>query len=149
MDTIIDLQVDEAPLIVKKGVSKDKCVSCNQVVHDSENPVMNSLNKYQDLADRYKLKSLQEITSKLGIGSFSRILSNIEPESLIEDNFSPALTKKKLATSNNVNLPQIPNYGTSITNNNLNNAIQDELDKKIVRGSNLIKSVEKLYNSSK
>jgi hypothetical protein len=143
------LQVDEAPLIVKKGVSKDKCVSCNQVVHDSDNPVMNSLNKYQDLADRYKLKSLQEITSKLGIGSFSRILSNCEPESLIEENFTPETKKKLVSNHNNVNLPQIANYGVSITNNNLNNVIQEELDKKIVRGSNLIKSVEKLYNAEK
>jgi transcriptional regulator CtsR len=176
VDTIIDLQLDEAPLIVKKGALKDKCVSCNQNLPENDGPLISSINKYNEIADRYKLKNIQEITNKLGMGSFSRILGNCQPETIVDDlsinpNI-PMMTKYKksmhVLSENNINLPDISPLKTNndkitttayskneilntvngpVTEKKMimNNIIHGELEKKTLRGENLIKSVDKLY----
>lgn len=178
VDTIIDLQLDEAPLIVKKGALKDKCVSCNQNLPDNDGPLMSSINKYNEIADRYKLKNIQEITNKLGMGSFSRILGNCQPDTIIDDlsmGVMPLTTKyvykKPMQTDSNqnpnINLPDIsplktnndklfPSKNEILNTVNgpvsekkmiMNNIIHGELEKKALRGENLIKSVDKLYGA--
>lgn len=41
VDTLIDLQLDDAPLLVKKSIQADKCGSCNQFIPVSQNQVNN------------------------------------------------------------------------------------------------------------
>lgn len=48
VDTIIDLQMDEAPLIVKKNLNNvEKCASCNQVLPQLNSPVYHSSDKFR------------------------------------------------------------------------------------------------------
>ena len=39
VDTLIDLQMEDAPLILKKSVLGDKCGSCNQYIQDKTNNI--------------------------------------------------------------------------------------------------------------
>ena len=52
VDTLIDLQMEDAPLILKKGVFGDKCGSCNQYVQDKNNN-MSQFNLSQYNASQY------------------------------------------------------------------------------------------------
>ena len=44
VDTLIDLQMDDAPLITKKTVAGEKCASCNQVKNNNNTGGMNTFN---------------------------------------------------------------------------------------------------------
>ena len=99
MDTIIDLQIDEAPLLVRNeksfGVGKVKCLTCNQIVRDTEdlnasllfeNHMENSQNNGSKLFSFGKLNST---TLKCGAGGYSRYLANLD------NNISEEINKKK------------------------------------------------------
>ena len=43
VDTLIDLQLDDAPLLVKKTAQADKCGSCNQIIPNSQNSHGNAI----------------------------------------------------------------------------------------------------------
>ena len=105
--------MEEAPLIMKKGAQNDKCGSCNQVVPHNHNlnstqtnyngkNALSSLTTTEDNS-RYKLRAIQDISNKFGIGSYSRILNNINTDTLNED----LKTNNKNSLSNSVNLPNI------------------------------------------
>ncbi len=131
VDTIIDLQLDDAPLIMKKSALGDKCGSCNQIIVEGS-PVQNSIMKYNEIADRYKLKNIHEIATKFGMGSYSKILNNIQTETLLDDlaisniqnsaSSNSKFKKQLILNMNNdsslmVNLPDIY-YKTEKNNNN-------------------------------
>ena len=64
VDTIIDLQMDEAPLIVKKNLNNvEKCASCNQVLPQMNSPMYYSNDKFR--STRYNVSNkLPEINEK-------------------------------------------------------------------------------------
>jgi len=129
VDTLIDLQMEEAPLIVKKSIMGDKCGSCNQVLLNQANssiagnyhihvPQSNSVNfgmNYNGVSNnnnmidennntRYKLRTIQDNSNKYGTGSYSRILTNINAETL-NDDLKPGM--KNYMNSTSVHLPGI------------------------------------------
>ena len=63
VDTIIDLQMDEAPLIVKKNMKNiEKCASCNQVLPQT-NAMYYSTDKFR--STKYNIKEkLPDILEK-------------------------------------------------------------------------------------
>ena len=87
--------MEEAPLItVKKGAQADKCGSCNQIV--LQNPSItqstfgqhighNLANCVSEDSSRFKLRAIQDISNKFGTGSYSRILNNINTDTLNEE----------------------------------------------------------------
>lgn len=133
VDTLIDLQMEEAPLIVKKpfgAQAREKCASCNQVVLNSiineegfndeiNNGSSHNKHNMTVMPQKFKFKNVQESCYKFGAGSYSRYLSSI-------DNVNDDLRYNK-----SVHLPEINsnknnnrklNYGGN-NNNNINNHI--------------------------
>lgn len=129
--------MEEAPLIVKKSIMGDKCGSCNQVVLNNTNPSSfgnyhinvptnnsatfgvnynNGINVNTEENARYKLRTIQDNSNKYGTGSYSRILTNVNPETLNEE-LKPAL--KNQMNSTNLQLPGI-NRNVSIDKKKLN-----------------------------
>jgi len=165
VDTLIDLQMEEAPLLVKKsmGGGGEKCASCNQVVLNSsiineeinENPNNKNISMTV-LPQKFKFKNVQESFYKFGAGSYSRYLS------CIDNNFIDDLKSNK-----NVHLPEINSNRTSrkfnniigseiktknkyleeFTEKNYNSMINEELEKKVINPENLIKTANKLFES--
>ena len=105
--------MEEAPLIiVKKGAHNDKCGSCNQYVPLNANATQTSFNQqmglfgnsYTEDNSRFKLRAIQDISNKFGTGSYSRILNNINTDTLNED-----LKSNFKMVSNSLQLPHIRN----------------------------------------
>ena len=115
VDTLIDLQLEDAPLIIKKGILGDKCGSCNQVINNGQqtnsqqsytiNVPSNSSNlKVNDENSRHRLRKIQDNSYKYGTGSYSRVLSNANPSTLndelqLKSNQSKHYSKTKETTS--------------------------------------------------
>ena len=107
VDTLIDLQMEEAPLLVKKSIyfgsnnnsnnDKEKCASCNQFILNStiilEEPNNNnctnnfhSCNTNRETNNnlnntsqiKFKFRNAQENCYKFGAGSYSRYLNGID-----------------------------------------------------------------------
>ena len=104
VDTLIDLQMEEAPLIVKKPFNpntgnineREKCASCNQMIYYNTNSVImeeqhchthsygnnNSYNSNNFNSNpnstKFKFKNVQENCYKFGAGSYSRYLNSID-----------------------------------------------------------------------
>lgn len=177
---MIDLQLEDAPLIVKKGMMGDKCASCNQVlVNNNANssngsylinlPANNPSGSNQggEENNRYKLRTIQDNSYKYGTGSYSRVLSNANPSTLNEDlRLKNNGSRHFINTS--VQLPDIANSSSSRKgmgetpmrrkdwslqrddkkDNSYGNMINEEFDKRIVKGDNLIKASNKYYNEN-
>lgn len=159
---MIDLQIEEAPLILKKGIGPDKCVSCNQVVHTEHlSPVQNVM-RYNEYPDSYrtKLKNYQDVSNKLGVG-YSKLLSYCQADTFVDESASSKSRKNAHSVNISVHLPQIStieakkggNMNTStninsisINGEKLNTLIVGELDRKGLKGESLIKAADKLYN---
>jgi len=166
VDTLIDLQMEEAPLIVKKtlgSTGNEKCASCNQFVMNTTLINEENLNetKYHNTnsTQKFKFKNVQESCYKFGAGSYSRYLSSIEN------------VNEEIRNNRSVQLPEINNNNktakkfnyipTGISEaklknkileeysdkNYLNTIINEELEKKIVNPENLIKTANKLYET--
>jgi hypothetical protein len=202
VDTLIDLQIDDMPLLVKKGAGgNEKCASCNQCIpqnhcsnngcgnsnqqqqnayYQSTSPIVTTLSRYNDMSERYKLKNIHELSNKLGVGSYSRILNNVQVDTLLDDlavnntiTPNPASFHKNRKgvgqsgsmtniSTNLVNLPDINKNDKTgkVSNNNsviytgttstkhvsMSPDIQSHLEKKIVKGEHILKSVDKLYS---
>jgi hypothetical protein len=181
VDTIIDLRLDDAPLIVKKGFNGDKCVSCNQLINSTNlvnSPSSVTIANYSEFNDRHKIKNIQDISNKYGLGSYSRILSNFQPDSIIEDLTVNQSKSRKNAHS--VHLPDIDtnsnvksnmeyrskrgdpnghiNNNGSVTLTPGKNTLDNSLDRKInslifqmekknMKGGEIIRSVDKIYDT--
>lgn len=131
MDTLIDLQLEEAPLILKKGgMGLDKCGSCNQILQkDSNNSYnnfisnsnhMKSTSPDPNLLSKFQLKNIQDTSAKLGFASYSRFISHLDSEEDLN-----SITKQKLTynsiNSNSINLPDIVLRG-NMTNSTIGNS---------------------------
>ena len=125
VDTLIDLQLEDAPLLVKKGILGDKCGSCNQVLNSNQqnNPTpgyminlpaqsTKQINQNNDENIRYKLRKIQDNSYKYGTGSYSRVLTNSNPALLSED-LNLKTSNGKHFINNSVHLPDINNIGIS------------------------------------
>ncbi len=118
------MQLEEAPLIVKKGMLGDKCASCNQILQFNPNNSNTStytinVSNTQQVSNnpedngRYKLRTIQDNSYKYGTGSYSRVLSNANPSTLNDDlKLKTNNSKKYINTS--VQLPDI-NNNTALT----------------------------------
>ena len=142
--------MEEAPLIIKKGAQADKCGSCNQMIPINPNMTQPSfspmkfgmINSVSEDNSRFKLRAIQDISNKFGTGSYSRILNNINTETLNED-----LKANLKSVTNSVHLPNIK-YKSSVNSprrknmslvkieevNEKNNVMEEE--KKISAESN-------------
>jgi len=176
VDTLIDLQMEEAPLIVKKplggGAGNHKCASCNQLVLNTmfineDNLIEATVKNHNTtiIPSKIKFKNVQESCYKFGAGSYSRYLTNM-------DNVNEELRVTKLNTHHLPEINSNKNINTSkkfnsVVNNNvlpegklknkmleelneknyLNTMLNEELDKKIINPDNLIKTANKLYES--
>lgn len=175
VDTLIDLQLEDAPLIVKKGILGDKCGSCNQNLNNSVQG--NSLtsgytskkkNQNNDDNTRHQLRKIQDNSYKYGTGSYSRVLGHVNPNTINEElQLRNSHSKNYINTS--VHLPEINNSTISYRkgmgetpnhrkkewslNNEDNkdlsvgNGLTEEFDKKIVKADQLIKASIKYYDN--
>ncbi len=174
VDTLIDLQMDDTPLLLKNsmtGNGNKKCASCNQYLNNERNGNgNNNMNINMNCMDdecrigmtnnngsssiKYKFRSIQDNSNKFGTGSYSRHLANIDNEDL--------------RGKYNINLPNIPeknisgnlNIKKNLTGNNFykakinetiekrfNSMIDVELEKSFVNPDNFIKTANKLYDN--
>jgi len=95
VDTIIDLQIDEAPLIVRNqnnynfNNNYDKCMSCSQYIRDSEDPnaslfssgLENSKSNKTLNTNTFQFQKFNNTTLKCGTGGYSRYLENLPENS--------------------------------------------------------------------
>jgi hypothetical protein len=178
VDTLIDLQMEDTPLIIKKSMTGNcnkKCASCNQniIIEKNVNSIMedenrntcnsvSSINNNNNNLTKYKFRSIQDNSNKYGTGSYSRHLSNIENEDLRGE--------RKIF---NYQLPNIPekNIRSSIKKNNnnshqsfrntfhklkineaterrFNSMINEELEKSIVNPDNFIRTANKIHDNA-
>lgn len=155
VDTLIDLQIEEAPLILKKGVGLDKCGSCNQVLQKESNT--NSINNFistsnqlknnmpdPNLQSKFQLKNIQDTSNKLGFASYSRFISHLDSEEDIN-----SITKQKITNnsnnSNSLNLPEIVlrgNMTNSITINSPLNLNQTKILNTLSPSTNTYQSTD-------
>ena len=156
----------------------DKCASCNQnLVNNNASssngsyvinlPNNNASNSNFDENGRYKLRTIQDNSYKYGTGSYSRVLSNANPNTL-NDDLRMRNNASKHYINNSVHLPDINNSGT--TNRKIvgetplrrkdwslnkeekkdlsvGNLLNDEFDKRIMKADNLIKASNKIYDN--
>lgn len=169
---MIDIQTDEAPLILKKSNFTDKhnkCASCNQFKFNESSP-KEVLRDLSNSNSRIKLNQIQDISQKLGFGSYSKLLNYCQPETLNSELKDPKgkhshntslpninyILKKKINTTNLNNT----NYnGNSNINSNINSMattlisqerfgpfISQEIEKKNLKAESLIKIVDKVHD---
>lgn len=147
----------------------ERCVSCNQSLpHEHVNPNI-TLKQSENTSDKISLKNLQEYSNKFNTG-YSKIINSINSE-VFEDmskvrknghnhansvNFLPDINNKSHSSikyhnisSNNINTISTNKNSTisPITERKKNTIILNQLDKKIVKGESLIKSVDRLYDT--
>jgi len=177
VDTLIDLQMEEAPLLVKKpfGVqTRDKCASCNQIVlnsiineegfNEGDCANISGYHKHNTtvMPQKFRFKNVQESCYKFGAGSYSRYLGSIDNvnDELRINNKSVNLpeinsNKNRKIVNNggniyggNINEPKFKNkILEEFTEKTFNSMINGELEKKIINPDNLIKTVNKVYES--
>jgi chromosome segregation ATPase len=130
VDTLIDLQMEEAPLIVKKSLNGEKCASCNQIIHSKEH--LNHINFYHSTDLQFSEKYLrQPLMTPKPLDTEERV------EKFSKTNFSlPEVRKKK---------PGILKTDEQVEKE-LNIIIESELEKCVVNPDNLIKTTNKLFN---
>ncbi len=173
VETLIDLQLEDTPLMIKKGPGGDKCGSCNQHIQ-KEMPYSGLLNSpTQNLrlvsengssldnpANKFQLKNIHDYSNRLGFGSYSRIISsnNSEIEELAKINFNNFNVNSNSSSQNNGSsnskLPDIQIRKSSNYNNRsnqkdkLSDMIYSELDgKKRIKAEDLMRVVDKFQNN--
>jgi hypothetical protein len=131
VDTLIDLQMEEAPLIVKKSMNGEKCASCNQII-----PTKDHLNHYS----LYHSAELQ----------FSD--KHLRPPLITPKHVDTTESERQNKTTS-YTLPDVKKKKANgvlktdeQTEKELNVIIESELEKSIVKPENLIKTTNKLFN---
>lgn len=158
--------MEEAPLIMKKSIMGEKCGSCNQSLldnSDSKHSTHYNLN-YPVKSDdntRYKLRAIQDSSNKYKSGSYSRILSYSNPDTLpvelktsYNKNFNiptnnnlPDIKKKSTVTSPKRKVGASLNKIDEINEQKYNSLIDDELEKKHINPNVLINASNKIFES--
>ena len=164
VDTLIDLQMEEAPMIVKKSYNcgignnpneKEKCLSCNQIICNSsitkEEPQSNNVTQSQA---KFKFKNVQENCFKYGAGSYSRYLNSIDnAEDLKFKNIQlPDITVNRTSRKFNSNIPHETKFKNKFleeaSDKNYGLMINEELEKKLLNPDLLIKTANKAFENS-
>lgn len=168
VDTLIDLQMEEAPLIVKKpiaGNGSEKCASCNQIILNNSNydeyhnntalgnnyfTNNNNFHHNNPMPQKFKLKSVHDNCYKFGAGSYSRYLGSIDNvnEDLKFKSFQlPDINTNKNSRkiNNSTSLNDLKNR--EFSEKNFNSIINEELEKKMINPENLIKTANKVYEN--
>lgn len=125
VDTLIDLQMDEMPLIIKKSMNGEKCASCNQFTQDPKNAAgsyqpnhttHDEEMKHFSTQTKFKLRSIQDSSNKFGTGSYSRFLNNVD--NVNEELYNPHALK----TSKNF-YNYLPDISGTTKNSNRKNVL--------------------------
>ena len=153
VDTLIDLQMDDTPLIIKKSLNGEKCASCNQIVPGTGHQIINSIHlddecKHNTTQAKFKIRNIQDNSNKFGTGSYSRFLSNAEnvtEELKLKINLPDISTKhiKKNSMGKTFTKLRVDEY----TGRHFNSMISEELEKNILNPDNLIKTANKFYDN--
>lgn len=145
----------------------EKCGSCNQLVSNMSNGTQ--YNSYQvnlpnqDENNRYRLRAIQDNSNKYNSGSYSRILSFSNPESLpveLKTSYNKSINPSASFTNilpdikkkSNVNSPR-RKVGASLNKidemneEKYNSIIDEELEKKVVNPSVLLSASNKIYEN--
>jgi hypothetical protein len=108
VDTLIDIQVDEAPLIIKKGIQGERCASCSQQI-----PVPNSMSNpntvnvpFQGEAGGVKLVQSSSVHN-FNYKKNQKDIKTPYAETIEENIISSKLSKKSNASQMNFHLPDI------------------------------------------
>lgn len=164
VDTLIDLQMEEAPLIVKKSMAGEKCASCNQFLAGPHNHHESGQNHHDNKSHHFKAGSKYSTVyrpseSKYHTNPINETLEeNWKKNQLPEINtnksndFSSTHYKKKMS-SNSTGLKFHPSQSANLKyddqyDKNATMMINEELEKKFVNGNEIIKSVNKAYEIS-
>lgn len=181
MDTLIDLQLEEAPLIVKKNQKGDKCGSCNQFIpsmtsgnlvaqlnHQKQNDekpnMISTINSSSIEAFKKGAVKNNRNRNKEGIqekmlksstsGFFPKVLPDISNNTV---NITSYTTNKQNRNSKENSTPlkkvSVNSQATQVkyldefSERKLNNMINEELEKEIVRPDMLLRVGNKVYDS--
>lgn len=159
VDTLIDLQMEEAPLIIKKTAHGEKCASCNQFIHSSAHNSHSHHHNNHDQNEttnptntKYKLKTIHDSSFKYGTGSYSRHLAN-------SDHIQEEI--KMRASGINIQLPEIKEKPKKVNiikpsalyksdefiDKQLVNGVNEELEKRVVNSDNLLRTANKAFEN--
>jgi len=159
VDALIDLQMEDAPLIVKKsGAGSDKCASCNQnlpinfmnhthCITEINNPInvkKNGKNKMGHSVEKMTNTEMKNVNSS---GFFNNLpdINNVEKRFNRTNVNSPKnkKSKAKIQSTFNESFRKFDEYAER----QLNSVIKDELDKNFVNPEKLIKASKKVYDT--
>ena len=161
--------MEEAPLIVRKGILGDKCGSCNQSLLNNSDSIQ--LSNYQinvpghpEENSRYKLRAIQDSSNKYKSGSYSRVLTYYNPETLPME-LKTSYSKNFSSMTNNI-LPEIKKKSTVVTTpkrkgagalslskidemneQKYNSLINEELEKKHINPNVLLNAGNRIYET--
>jgi DNA repair exonuclease SbcCD ATPase subunit len=166
VDTLIDLQMEEAPLIVKKSMAGEKCASCNQFLAGPHNHHDSGSNNHHDNKPHHfkagsKYSTVYRATeSKYHTNPINETLEeNWKKNQLPEINtnksndLSSTHYKKKMSNSNTTGLKFHPSQSAHLKyddpyDRSATMMINEELEKKYVNANEIMKSVNKAYEIS-
>ena len=107
VDTLIDLQLDDAPLLVKKSAQADKCGSCNQIVLNVPNPHSNSiLSQNNNIGYENAFPTSNKVKSKTR-NQTNSIATNTEGDDKTLRTSSNAFNLRTYSNMNPTALPEI------------------------------------------
>ena len=94
VDTLIDLQNDEAPLIVKKSINGEKCASCNQYKQNSQQMHEMRLSTYENKNLTNSINNTRyRMTSMSNLEESEEEIKSVRVSQLPEINLSMSKTK--------------------------------------------------------
>ena len=136
-------------MIVRKGMQgSDKCGSCNQNL-PNQNPMNNSIiNPYSDLNNshdgKHKKKNIDKINNSTVTVQLPDIKSNMIPK-------TDVIKKEKFKIKETIIKPMHQSKSMKHFDENserqLNNDINEELEKLVVKPDNLIRVSKKIYDN--
>lgn len=127
MDTLIDIQVDEAPLIMKKGLQGERCASCSQQIPNA-NCVNNSSNINISLHNESVNGKLIQSSSVHNFKYKKNQKDSKAPlaDTIEENIISSKLSKRSNVTHSNFHLPNINK--SSILKKNIKKTCEDNIN---------------------
>ena len=145
VDTFIDLQLEDAPLILRKGMQgADKCGSCNQNVPDKFNNTI--INPFSDINTSHDGK-FKKKTDKTINTSVTIQLPDIKTNGL---HMTEMVNKDRLKIKDNIKPMQQSKsmrHFDEQSERQLNNVISVELEKLVVNPENLMKASKRIYDN--
>jgi hypothetical protein len=173
VDTLIDLQLEEAPLIIKQGMKGEKCASCNQNINHQHGEMFgdkfsttNTIKKmvYNEKSKREENPLMKSASSMVNmnynpemntiINNNSNNLSTINSKITVTDRKLKTFSMDKTSTfkkGRNFN-KTVSSSLTMRANENepdkiYNNIINEELGKLVVKPENIMRASNKVYEN--